>query len=55
MRSFGFNADRKRRNTLCFIAWPLSGMRHHARVLSLEEKCLLDRSQTQIFLAVTGL
>ena len=26
-----------------------------ARVLSPEEKCLLDRCQTQIFLAVTGL
>jgi len=32
-----------------------SGMRHRARVLSTEEKCLLDRCQTQIFLAVTGL
>ena len=33
----------------------LSGMHHRARASSPEEKCLLDRCQTQIFLAVTGL
>jgi len=34
----------------------LSGVRHRARALCPEEKCLLlDCCQTQIFLAVTGL
>jgi len=46
---------RNRQGSWEVTLYNLSGMRHRARMLSPEEKCLLDRCRTQIFLAVNGL